>query len=203
MAREKSPVFTTAKTPFKIGRAEIFHYGSDVTIVGAGPILYEAIIAAEELLKNGISVQIINCHTIKPLDAKLIIKVAKETGAIVTVEEAQVSGGLGGAIAEILALNFPTPMECIGVQNRFGESGNPSELLEGFGLTASSIILAVKRVLKRKHNLSVPLIADYISFPKKHLEKQKLQIMTEALSRAPKKWGGKKSDSSLKSRATK
>lgn len=149
-AREKSPVFTTEKTPFTIGKAEVFHEGTDVAIVACGPLLYEALLAAHALKKKGVSVRVINNHTIKPLDEKTIIKVAKECGAVVTVEEHQVLGGLGGAVAEVMARNFPVPMEFVGVQDHFGESGEPRELLEAYQMTAPSIIAAVKRVLKRK-----------------------------------------------------
>ncbi|MBI5369836.1 transketolase family protein [Candidatus Uhrbacteria bacterium] len=150
-AREKSPVFTTDKTPFKIGHAETYRFGADVTIIGTGPLLYEALLAAQVLsVDHGIEARIINLHTIKPLDEKTIVKAAKETGAIVTVEEAQAAGGLGGVVAETLALHTPVPMERIGVQDRFGESGEPRELLENLGLTAPSIIQAVLTVLKRK-----------------------------------------------------
>lgn len=150
-AREKSPVFTTEKTPFKFGRAETYRHGDDVTIIGAGPLLYEALLAAQVLsVDHKIEARVINMHTVKPLDAKMIVKAAKETGAIVTVEEAQAAGGLGGAIAEVLCDNAPVPLDRIGVQDRFGESGEPRELLETLSLTAPAIIAAVKRLLKRK-----------------------------------------------------
>jgi len=150
-AREKSPVFTTAKTPFKIGRAEVYRHGNDVTIIGAGPLLYEALLAAEVLsMDHGVECRVINMHTIKPIDTKMIVKCAKETGAILTVEEAQASGGLAGVVAETLALTTPVPMERIGVQDRFGESGEPRELQEAMELTAPFILKAALRVLKRK-----------------------------------------------------
>ncbi len=150
-AREKSPVFTTEKTPFKIGRAETYRFGTDVTIIAAGPLLYEALLAAQALsVDHKIETRVINMHTIKPLDERAIVKTAKETGAIVTVEEAQAAGGLGGVVAETLALHAPVPMERIGVQDRFGESGDPRELLEALSLTAPSIVQTVLRVLKRK-----------------------------------------------------
>lgn len=150
-AREKSPIFTTEKTPFKLGHAETYRFGTDVTIIGAGPLLYEALLAAQALsVDHKIAACVINMHTVKPLDVKTIIKAAKETGAIVTVEEAQAAGGLGGAVAETLTQNAPVPLERVGVQDRFGESGDPRELLEALGLTAPSIITAVLRVLKRK-----------------------------------------------------
>src|SRR3989344_9672850 len=103
LAREKSPVFTTPKTPFKIGRAEIYREGNDVALIACGPLVYNTLLAAEELSKKGIDARVINCHTIKPLDQKTILEAAKNCGAIVTIEEHQIAGGLGGAVAELLA----------------------------------------------------------------------------------------------------
>jgi len=148
--REKSPVFTTEKTPFRAGKAEIYRNGKDVAIIGCGLLLYNALVAAEELSKEGIDAMVINNHTIKPMDEKTIIHAAKETGAVVTVEEHQIAGGMGSAVAEILAKNCPVPQEFIGVQDRFGESGPPDVLIEKFGLGVKSIKEAVKKVLKRK-----------------------------------------------------
>lgn len=151
-ARNNTPVFTTESTKFKIGKADILVKGSDVTIVACGPLVYEALVAAKELSKgeNKISVEVINSHTIKPLDTKTILKSVKKTGAVVTVEEHQVTGGLGGAVAEMLARELPTPMEFVGMPNSFGESGDPQELLKKYGMTANDIITAVKNVFKRK-----------------------------------------------------
>lgn len=152
-AREKTPVFTTPETPFKIGKAECFYKPAgkpDAAIIACGPLVYNALLAAEKLSKEGIKVCVINNHTIKPLDEKTIIHAASEAGAIVTVEEHQVIGGLGGAVAELLAKNLPTPMEFIGIQNRFGESGEPQELIEKFGMGVDSIIEAVRKVMARK-----------------------------------------------------
>lgn len=148
--REKSPVFTTANTPFEIGKAEIFREGKDVAIIGCGMLLYNALIAAEELSKEGMECMVINSHTVKPIDEKTIIEAAQKTGAVVSVEEHQVNGGLGSAIAEVLSRNCPVPQEYIGVQDRFGESGNPEELIEAFGMGVSSIKDAVRKVIKRK-----------------------------------------------------
>lgn len=148
-AREKSPVFTTAATPFKPGRAEIFRKGQDVTVVACGPLVYEALKAAKEL-QSEIDVEVINCHTIKPLDEKTLIKSIKRTGAVVTVEEHQIAGGLGGTVAEVLTECCLAPMERIGIKDRFGESGQPTELLEHFELTSPHIIKAIKKVIKRK-----------------------------------------------------
>jgi len=149
-AREATPVFTTEETPFVIGRAETFRTGKDVTIIACGPLVYNSLVAAEKLAKKGIDVRVINNHTIKPMDEKTIIRAAKETGAIVTVEEHQVMGGMGSAVAEVLAKNCPVPIEMVGVQDRWGESGEPDELIEHFGLGVDSIIKAVKKVVRRK-----------------------------------------------------
>ena len=148
--REKSPVFTTAETPFKIGKAEIFREGKDVAIIGCGMLLYNALVAAEELAKEGIDCAVVNSHTVKPIDEDAIIDIVKKTGAVVSVEEHQINGGLGSAIAEVLARNYPVPQEFVGVQNRFGESGKPDELIEAFGMGVGSIKEAVKKVLNRK-----------------------------------------------------
>lgn len=149
-AREKSPVFTTEQTPFQIGRAEIFHEGKDVAIIACGPLVHEAMLAAHLLSKKHISARVVNCHTVKPIDEKTIAKAARDCGAVVTVEEHQVLGGLGGAVAEVLAKQCPVPMEFIGVQDHFGESGEPRELLEAFHMTAPWIVKAVRKVLRRK-----------------------------------------------------
>jgi transketolase len=148
--REKSPVFTTHQTPFEIGRAEIFRDGKDVAIIGCGMLVYNALVAAEELSDEGIECAVINNHTIKPLDEKTILHVAERTGAVVTVEEHQVNSGLGSAIAEFLARNHPVPQEFIGIQDSFGESGESGELLKKFGLDTESIKAAVKKVFSRK-----------------------------------------------------
>lgn len=149
-AREKSPVFTTKKTPFRIGRAEIFRPGKDVAIIACGPLVYRALKAAEELKKNGINAMVVNNHTIKPLDEKTIIAAAKKCGAVVTVEEHQVMGGMGSAVAECLAKNHPVPISFIGMQDRFGESGKPDELIAHFGMDTPDIVSAAKAVMKRK-----------------------------------------------------
>jgi len=148
--REKIPVVTTEKTPFKIGKADTYRNGEDVTVIACGSLVYEALIAAEELSQNGIDVRVINCHTIKPIDETAIINAAKETGAIVTAEEHQVHGGMGSAVAEVVAKNFPVPMEYVAMMGRFGESGEPDQLMHKFGLDAAGIQKAVKKALKRK-----------------------------------------------------
>ncbi|MGB9848139.1 MAG: transketolase family protein [Minisyncoccia bacterium] len=149
-AREKTPIITTEETPFEIGKAVIFREGKDVAIIGCGPLIYNAMLAAEELAKEGIDVMVVNNHTIKPMDAETIINAAKTCGAVVTVEDHQIMGGMGSAVAEILAQNYPVPIEFIGMRDRFGESGEPNELIEAFGMGKNSIKEAVKKVLQRK-----------------------------------------------------
>ncbi|MFH1315659.1 MAG: transketolase C-terminal domain-containing protein [Candidatus Uhrbacteria bacterium] len=148
--RAASPVFTTKATPFKIGRAETLRKGKDVTIIACGPIVYEALKAAEQLRSENIDARVINLHTIKPIDTKAIIKAASETGAIVTAEEHMIAGGLGSAVAEVLCDCCPTPFERIGIDDSFGQSGSPEKLLNYFGLTAPHIVKAVHRVLIKK-----------------------------------------------------
>jgi len=149
-ARDKSPIVTTDKTPFTIGKAEVFREGTDVAIVACGILVYQALLAAKQLEADNISAAVINCHTIKPLDAETITNAAKTTGAVVTVEEHQIAGGLGGAVAECLAENYPVPMKRVGIVDTFGESGSPNELLSKFGLTSANIVKSVKDVLKAK-----------------------------------------------------
>lgn len=151
-AREKTPVITTENTPFEIGRANVIweEKEPDVTIVACGPLLYEALLATRTLTKSKIKSVIINSHSIKPLDKNTILKYARRSGAVVTVEEHQINGGLGSAVAEVLAESFPVPMERIGMKDVFGESGEPDELLEKYGMKMDSIIKAVKKVIKRK-----------------------------------------------------
>lgn len=158
--REKTPVMTTDMTPFVPGKAEIFWQsrGADVLIVGCGGILYNALVAARELEKDPstgsghgkIGTIVLNCHTIKPIDEKKIAELAKKCGAVVTVEEHQIHGGLGGAVAEVLAKHAPVPMEFIGLHDTYGESGPPAALLEKYGMGVSHIKAAVKKVLRRK-----------------------------------------------------
>jgi len=148
--REKTPVITTEDAPFKIDKAEVFKEGSDVTIVACGPLVYQSLVAAAELEKEKISAKVINNHTIKPIDKLTLASAAKETGAVVTVEEHQINGGLGGAVAEVLAENYPVPMERVGMPDTFGESGSPDELLEKYGMSVKKIKEAVRSVVKRK-----------------------------------------------------
>ena len=140
LAREATPIFTTEQTPFEIGKAYTLVEGTDVTIIATGTMTYQALIAAEKLFKDGIDAEVIHCPTIKPLDAVTILKSVGKTGAVITVEEAQAAGGLGGAVSELLGEHLPTPMRRIGIKDRFGESGKPDELLEHFGLNHKNIM---------------------------------------------------------------
>lgn len=150
LAREATPVFTSDRSPFEIGKAYVLETGSDVTLIATGTMTYQALVAAEKLYKEGIEAEVVHVPTIKPLDAETILKSVRKTGAVVTAEEGQVNGGLGGAIAELLAENHPVPMQRIGMKDRFGESGEPSELLEKFGLESKQIRLAAHHVTDRK-----------------------------------------------------
>jgi transketolase len=150
LAREATPVITTAETPFEIGKAQVFHSGEDVTIIATGTMTYQALLAAESLYKDGVSAEVIHVATIKPLDAETILKSVRKTGVVVTAEEGQIIGGLGGAIAELLSENHPAKLHRIGMQDLFGESGAPDELLEHFGLTAKQIRLAAHALAEKK-----------------------------------------------------
>ena len=150
--REKTPVFTTEATPFIPGKAEIFWESSkpQCVIIGCGPLVYNALLAARELKEEGINTLVVNNHTLKPMDEKTIIELAKKCRAVVTVEEHQVAGGLGGAVAEILAKHCPTPMGFIGMQDTFGESGSPDQLIEKYGMGVKAIKEAVKKIIKKR-----------------------------------------------------
>jgi len=152
LAREKSPIITTEHTPFKIGKANVLRarVKPDVAIVATGMLVYNALVAAEALAKEGIECNVINLHTIKPLDKVAIINAAEHAGCVVTVEEHQRAGGMGSAVAEFLAENHPVPMRILGVDDKFGQSGKPAELIEYYGLGLHSIKHAVKEVIKQK-----------------------------------------------------
>lgn len=150
LARPKAPVFTTRKTPFTIGLANVLRTGSNVTIIASGIMVYEALQAAEQLAQAGISAEVINLHTIKMIDQESILKSVSKTKCVVTAEEHQISGGVGSAVAEVLAKNLPVPMEMVGMPNSFGESGKPQELLEKYGMTRINIAHAAQKVLERK-----------------------------------------------------
>jgi transketolase len=148
--REPVPVITDESTPFVFGKANILSSGSDVSIIACGVMVSEALSAAEVLAKEGISARVINIHTIKPLDKEAIILAARETGAIVTAEEHQLLGGFGSAVAEVVVQNNPVPMEFVGIEDTFGESGSPDQLMKAYHLTSQDIIEKVKKVLLRK-----------------------------------------------------
>lgn len=148
LSREATPVLTTDKSPFEIGKAYVYEKGDDVTIISTGTMTYQALIAADKLFKDGISAEVIHVPTIKPLDSVTILQSVSKTGAVITIEEAQIIGGLGGAVSELLGENLPTPMRRMGMKDRYGESGNPKELLEYFGLTANHIMLQVHDLLR-------------------------------------------------------
>jgi len=149
--REAMPDFSSPDQDFVVGKAQVLNEGSDATIIATGHLVYESLLAAEQLRENGVSVRVINMHTIKPLDEECIVKAAVETGAIVCVEEHQIIGGLGGAVAEVLGRKQPTPMEFIGMPDRFGESGHPMELLDKYRMTHPHIRVAVEKVIERKN----------------------------------------------------
>jgi len=150
VGRQNAPVYTTENTPFEVGKINRLRDGKDVAIVACGVMVYESLLAAEELSKKGIEASVLNCHTIKPIDAETLKEVAKECGAVVTAEEHQKSGGLGSAVAEVLVESENVPMELIGVKDRFGESGESGELMEKYGLTSANIVKSVNKILKRK-----------------------------------------------------
>jgi len=152
-ARAESAVITTDATPFEVGRAQTFRDGGDVAIVACGILVYNALVAAERLAREDcIECRVVNNHTIKPMDEAAVVAAAHDCGAIVTVEEHQVHGGMGSRVAEIIAAQHPVPIEFIGVQDRFGQSGNPQELVEEYQMGVSAIYEAVKRALGRKRS---------------------------------------------------
>lgn len=148
--REAMPDFTSPTQEFIIGKAQLLKEGRDLSILATGHLVWEALQAAALLAAEGISARVLNIHTIKPLDAEAVIAAAVETGAVVTAEEHQVAGGLGSAVAEVLVNHCPVTMEFVGMQDHFGESGRPLELMEKFGLTADGIIGKCRDVLARK-----------------------------------------------------
>lgn len=154
LAREATPVFSTSDSPFEIGAAYVLRPGTDVTVVATGTMTYQALRAAEVLDAAGIGAEVVHCPTIKPLDAETILASAARTGCVVSVEEAQVAAGLGGAIAELLGEHLPTPLHRIGIRDRYGESGTAEELLDHFGLTGPHIADACRSFLDVHHRLA-------------------------------------------------
>ncbi len=150
LTRPNTPLFTDKKTPFKIGQADILLSGKDITLIAHGPILYEALQAAKILAKEKISVEIINCHTIKPLDGKTILNSAKKTRQVVTLEDHQINGGLGSAIAELLSEKLPTSLLRLGVHDTFGESGDYKKLWQKYSLDRQSIANHIRQIFANK-----------------------------------------------------
>jgi transketolase len=148
LAREATPIITTPDTPFEIGKAYILAEGDDVSIIATGTMTYHALVAAEALFKQGIAAEVVHVPTIKPLDNETILKSVRKTKHVITAEEAQINGGLGGAIAELLGEFCPAPMKRIGMRDHFGESGEPDELLVYFGLDATHIQAAAHEILR-------------------------------------------------------
>lgn len=152
-SRPSSAVITTEKTKFEIGKAYPLWEEKDpaAAIIGCGPLLQQALKAAKDLSRSGIGCLVINSHTIKPLDEQAIVRAARTAGAVVTLEDHQIAGGLGSAVAEVLARNYPVPMEFVGVSDRFGQSGTPEELYKEYNMTQEDIVKAVKKVIRRKN----------------------------------------------------
>ena len=148
--RPKWPIFTEATDKFEIGKAQLMKQGSDVTIAATGHMVWQAIQAAEQLAQKGINAEVLNIHTIKPLDEETILDSVSKTGAIVSAEEHQINGGLGDSICQLLGRRNPKPVELVAVNDKFGESGKPEDLLNKYGLGVSDVVLAVESVLKRK-----------------------------------------------------
>jgi transketolase len=148
--RPKMPIFISEDTPFVIGKALLLNEGTDVTIVATGHLVWPAIQAGKALAEKGISAEIINIHTIKPLDEEAILKSVAKTGCIVSAEEHQIAGGLGESIAQVLSRNNPLPQEFVAVNDSFGESGPPAELMEKYGLDTPNLIAAAEKVIARK-----------------------------------------------------
>jgi len=148
--REDVPVVTDEATPFTFGKGEIFGEGTDVTVIACGVMVYEALVAAQELESRGVLARVLNVHTLKPLDHEAIARAARECGAIVTAEEHQIHGGLGGAVAEAVVQSHPVPMELVAVHDRFGRSGKQDELMTAFGIKSPDVVRAAERALARK-----------------------------------------------------
>lgn len=148
--RPKVPIFTTDDQNFEIGKAQILNEGMDVTIIACGHLVWKSIEAARILEEKGIKAEIINMHTIKPLDEAAVLKSVAKTGCVVTAEEHQLNGGLGGSIASLLVKNTPVPMEMVAVNDSFGESGKPEELMEKYGLSTDNIVEAAQKVMGRR-----------------------------------------------------
>lgn len=149
LARDKTPIFSTAESPFEIGKAYVLREGHDVTLIGTGALTYQLLVAANILAEQGIHAEVVHAPTIKPLDSETIIASARKTGRVVTAEEAQIAGGLGGAVAELLGDELPTPLRRIGMPDRYGESGEPKELFDYFGFTGPKLAETIGTFVER------------------------------------------------------
>ncbi len=154
LGRAKYPVYTDENTPFEIGKGLLFEEGCDVTLISTGTMIEYAMNASQQLAQKNISAEVIHMHTIKPIDEDIIIRTAGKTGAVVTIEEHSVIGGLGSAVCEVLCKNKPVPVEMIGIQDRFGRSGTSSELMQAYGLDVPHIIEAAEKVILKKGQVS-------------------------------------------------
>lgn len=148
LAREATPVFTTEKSPFNLHQAQVFRKGDDVSLLGTGTMTYQLLYAADVLAKQGIEAEVVHVPVVKPIDQATILASVKKTNCAVTAEEAQIAGGFGGAVAELLSLHQPAPLLRIGIEDRFGESGEPNQLLKHFGLDALSITQKIQLFLE-------------------------------------------------------
>ncbi|HRQ86665.1 MAG TPA: transketolase C-terminal domain-containing protein, partial [Candidatus Saccharibacteria bacterium] len=148
LAREKTPIFSTPESPFEIGKAYVLREGYEATLLGTGTMTYQLLVAANELAKQGVEVEVVHVPTIKPLDEETILASIRKTGRVITAEEAQIAGGFGGVVAELLGEKLPTPLHRIGIKDRFGESGAPQELLEHFGLTGGQMAGEIKHFIE-------------------------------------------------------
>ena len=149
LAREKTPIISTEGTPFEIGKAYVLRKGHDVSLLGTGTMTYHLLLLAQRLEAHGIHAEVVHVPTIKPLDHETILDSVKRTGRVVTAEEAQIAGGFGSAVAELLSEQCPTPLYRVGIHDRFGESGTPSELMTYFGLTAETMYDGVKKFIEK------------------------------------------------------
>lgn len=148
--RPKVPIFTPEDAAFEIGKAQTIFNGKDVSIIACGHLVWESIIAAQELAKEGIDAEVINMHTIKPLDEKAILDSVGKTGCVVTAEEHMINGGLGDSVAQVLSRNNPSPQEYVGVNDTFGESGKPADLMKKYNISSANVIESAKKVISRK-----------------------------------------------------
>ena len=147
LAREKTPIFSTEESPFEIGKAYVLREGHDISLLGTGTMTYQLLVAAKELEKQGIMAEVVHVPTVKPLDEEVILTSVRKTGRALTAEEAQIAAGFGGAIAELLGEKLPTPLKRVGMQDRFGESGKPDELIKYFGMDGMSIAVTAKQFI--------------------------------------------------------